>query len=73
MLPPSSGSRITQAGIDFKKTYDLVMREALYSILIEFGVCMKLVRLIKMCFKETYNEVHRVIPCEVIQTGRSTI
>jgi hypothetical protein len=34
--------------IDFKKTYDLVMRGVLSNILIEFGVPMKLVRLIKM-------------------------
>jgi hypothetical protein len=29
----------------------------LYNILIEFGVLMKLVRLIKMCLNETYNKV----------------
>jgi hypothetical protein len=34
-----------------------VRREALYSILIEFGVLMKLVRLIKMCLNETYSKV----------------
>jgi len=34
--------------IDFKKDYDLVMREVLYSILIELGIPMKLVRLIKL-------------------------
>jgi hypothetical protein len=32
-------------------------REVLYNILIEFGVLMKLVRLIKMCFNETYCKV----------------
>jgi hypothetical protein len=30
----------------------------LYNILIEFGVPMKLVRLIKMCLNETYTKVH---------------
>jgi hypothetical protein len=30
----------------------------LHSILIEFGVPMKLVRLMKMCFYETYSKVH---------------
>jgi hypothetical protein len=34
---------------DFKKAYDSVRREALYNILIEFGVDMKLVGLIKIC------------------------
>jgi hypothetical protein len=31
--------------------------EALYNILIKFGVTMKLVRLFKMCLNETYNKV----------------
>jgi hypothetical protein len=35
--------------IDFKKAYDSVRREVLYNNLIEFGVPMKLVRLIKIC------------------------
>jgi hypothetical protein len=34
-----------------------VRREVLYNILIEFGVPMKLVRMIKMCLNETYNKV----------------
>jgi hypothetical protein len=34
-----------------------VGREVLYNILIEFGVPMKLVRLIKMCLNETYSKV----------------
>jgi hypothetical protein len=44
---------IHQLFIDFKKAYDSVRREALYNILIEFGVPMKLVKLIKMCLSET--------------------
>jgi hypothetical protein len=40
-----------QLFIDCKKAYDSVRREVLYSILIEFGIPMKLVRLIKMCSK----------------------
>jgi hypothetical protein len=36
---------VHQLFIDFKKAYDSVRREVLYSILIEIGVPMKLVRL----------------------------
>jgi hypothetical protein len=43
---------------DFKKAYDSVKREVLYSILLEFGIPKKLVRLIKMCLNETYSTVH---------------
>ena len=37
--------------------YDSVRREALYNILIGFGIHKKLVRLIKMCLTETYSRV----------------
>jgi hypothetical protein len=43
---------------NFEKAYDLVRREVLYKILIECGIPMKLVRLIRMCLNETYTEVH---------------
>jgi hypothetical protein len=39
---------------DFKKAYDSVMSEVLYNILVESGVPLKLVRLIKMCLNKTY-------------------
>jgi hypothetical protein len=39
--------------IDFKKAYDSVRREILLNILTEFGIPMKLVRLIKICLNET--------------------
>jgi hypothetical protein len=45
---------VHQLFIDLKKSYDSVRREVLYSILIEFGLPMKLVRLIKMCLNETH-------------------
>ena len=35
--------------IDFKKACDLVRSEDLYNIFIEFGIHLKLVRLIKIC------------------------
>jgi hypothetical protein len=38
---------VYQLFIDFKKAYDSNRREALYNILIEFGIPKKLVRLIK--------------------------
>jgi hypothetical protein len=47
---------VHQLFIDFKKAYDSVRREVLYTILIEFGVPMKLVRLIKMCLNGTYSK-----------------
>jgi len=49
--------QVHQHFIDFKKACDSVGREALYKILIEFGVHMKLVRLLKMCMNETYSRV----------------
>jgi hypothetical protein len=42
------------AGEIFKKAYCSVSREVLSSILIEFGIPMKLVRLIKVCMNETF-------------------
>jgi hypothetical protein len=43
--------------IDLKKAYDSVRRGALYNILTEFGIPMKLVRLTKMCLTEMYSRV----------------
>jgi hypothetical protein len=43
--------------IHFKRPFDSVKREVLYSIPIEFEVAMKLVRLIKMCLNETCSKV----------------
>jgi hypothetical protein len=48
---------VHQLVIDFEKACDSVRREELYNILTEFGIPMKLVRLIKMCLNETYTTV----------------
>jgi hypothetical protein len=50
--------RVHQLFIDFKKAYNSDRREALYNILIEFGIPRKLVGLIKLCLNETYSRVH---------------
>ena len=42
---------VHQLFVDFKKVYDSVRWEVLYNILMEFGIAMKLVRLIKLCLK----------------------
>ena len=43
--------------IDFKKAYDSVRTEVLYNTVIEFGIPMKLVRLVKMFLIGTYSRV----------------
>jgi hypothetical protein len=49
---------VHQLFIDFKKACDSVRSDILYNILIEFGIPMKIVRLIKMCLSEPYRRVH---------------
>jgi hypothetical protein len=48
---------VRQLFVDFKKAYDSVRREVLYSILIEFRVPMKLVRPIQMCLNKMCSKV----------------
>ena len=48
---------VHQLFIDFKNACVSVMGAIFYNILIEFGIPMKLVRLIKMCLSETYSRV----------------
>jgi hypothetical protein len=48
---------VHQPFTDFKKACDSVRREIMYSIRIEFGTSMKLVRLMKMHLNETYSKV----------------
>jgi hypothetical protein len=49
---------VHQLFINFKKACVSLRREVLYNILIEFGVHMRLVRLIKMCLNKTCSKVH---------------
>jgi len=42
---------------NFKKAYHSVRMDVLCSILTEFGIPMKLIRLIKMCLNGTYSRV----------------
>jgi hypothetical protein len=46
---------VHQLFIDFKKAYDPVRREVLYNIFTEYGIPIKLVRLIEMCLTEKYS------------------
>jgi len=48
---------VHQLFIDIKKAYDSVRRKGLYNILTEFGIPLKLGRLIKICLEETYSRV----------------
>jgi hypothetical protein len=48
---------VHQLFVGFKKAYDSVRRDVLYSILMGFGIPMKLVRLFKICLNETYSKV----------------
>jgi hypothetical protein len=50
---------VHQLFIDFKNAYYSVRREVLYTVLIEFGVSMKLLRLIKECLNETYIKIRK--------------
>jgi hypothetical protein len=57
---------VHQLFIDFIKAYDSVRREVLYSILIEFGILMKLVGLIKVCLNETQSKAHIGKHCLIV-------
>lgn len=48
---------VHQLFVDFMQTYDSCIWEALYNILTEFGMPVKLVWLIKTCWNEIYCEV----------------
>jgi hypothetical protein len=48
---------VRQLFIGVKKACDSVWREVLYNILVQFGIPMKLVSLVKVCMPETYSRV----------------
>jgi hypothetical protein len=48
---------VLQVFIDFEKAYDSLRREILYNILTEFGISMKLVRLIRVFLNEACSKV----------------
>jgi hypothetical protein len=48
---------VHQLLIDFNDAYDSVRRKVLYNILMECGIPMKLVKLIKMCLNDKYSKV----------------
>jgi hypothetical protein len=55
--------------IDLKKTCDCVIRKVLYNFVIEFGIPVKKVRLIKMCFNETFSKAWRCEDlCDILPT-----
>jgi hypothetical protein len=47
---------VHQLFTNFMEASDSVMRKVLYNILIEFCMPVHLVRLLKMCLKETYSK-----------------
>jgi hypothetical protein len=59
-IPEKNGSTMRQYisySYTSRKSHS-VRKEVLYNILIEFGVPMKLIRLIKMYLNETYSKLH---------------
>jgi hypothetical protein len=51
-VPLAWTETVRQIFIDIRKAYDSIRREVLFNILIEFGIPMKLVRIIKTCLTE---------------------
>jgi len=51
---------LRQLFLDFTEAYDSVRREVLYNIVAEFGIPLKLARLIKVCLNEICSRVSRL-------------
>jgi len=49
---------VYQLFVDFKKSCDSFRGEVYCNIIIEFGIPVKLVRLISMCLNKTYHKAH---------------
>jgi hypothetical protein len=47
---------VYQLLVDSGEAYHSVRSKVLYNILLEFGVPMKLIRLIKLCLNETFSK-----------------
>jgi hypothetical protein len=52
---------VRQLSADCKKAYDSVRREGLCNVLTQFGISMKLVRLIQVCCSEA---------CSMVRAGK---
>ena len=63
---------VHQLFIEFKKAYDSARREVLYNILIEFGIPIKPLRLMKMCLNDIHGRVQvgkhwsDMFPCKIV-------
>jgi hypothetical protein len=57
-LPSRCLTMVICVTVYFKKAYDPVRREIISNILIDFGVGLKIVRLIKMCLNVTCSNAH---------------
>jgi hypothetical protein len=55
-----------QLFIDFKKAYRSMWKKVLYSVFIDFGVSMKLVKVTKMYLSRTYSKVLIVKHCLIV-------
>jgi len=55
--------------VDLKEAYDSVRRKILYNIVVEFGIPIKLARLIKLCLNEICSRVNRLSDMFCMKNG----